>query len=347
MTDAKDDARLRALQLIDDDGHRVGARLAQALGVSRQVASGYLQAMVADGWLDAEGTTRARTYRLKPLVTAEQAFAREGLSEDQVWRDVVAPRVADLPDAVRSIWHYGATEIINNAIDHSGAVTVTVRLQRNALWTEVVVADEGEGIFLKIQRALGLHDPREAILELAKGKLTTAPQAHSGEGIFFTSRAMDVFEIVSHHLHFSHALRRPDAIAEGDADVPGTQVRMRLANRSARKLNEVFGAFTETEDFTFDKTVVPLRLAQHEGESLVSRSQAKRVCNRFEKFMRVELDFAGIEVIGQGFADEVFRVFASAHPQIRITPLNTSPAVAQMIRRAVAARQAQTEGGAG
>jgi hypothetical protein len=93
---------------------------------------------------------------------------------------------------------------------------------------------------------------------------------------------------------------------------------------------------------------VPLRLAQHEGEALVSRSQAKRVCNRFERFKRVEMDFAGIEVIGQGFADEVFRVFAAAHPQIRITPLNSSPAVAQMIRRAVAARQAQeTEGGVG
>ena len=37
-------------------------------------------------------------------------------------------------------------------------------------------ADEGDGIVVKFQRALGLHDPRRAILELAKGKLTTAPE---------------------------------------------------------------------------------------------------------------------------------------------------------------------------
>lgn len=98
---------------------------------------------------------------------------------------------------------------------------------------------------------------------------------------------------------------------------------------------------TDPEEYTFDKTVVPLRLEQHEGEKLVARSQAKRVAHRFERFKRVELDFAGITEIGQAFADEMFRVFAAAHPQIRITPLNTTPAVAQMIKRAVAAREAQ------
>jgi hypothetical protein len=110
---------------------------------------------------------------------------------------------------------------------------------------------------------------------------------------------------------------------------------LRLANDSTRQIQAVFDAFTNAEEFTFDKTVVPLRLAQHEGEKLVSRSQAKRVAHRFERFKRVELDFTGIEEIGQAFADEMFRVFATAHPDIRITPVNTCPAVAQMIRRVV------------
>ena len=76
-------------------------------------------------------------------------------------------------------------------------------------------------------------------------------------------------------------------------------------------MREVFDAFTDPEEYSFDKTVVPLRLAQYEGEKLVSRSQAKRVANRFERFKRVELDFAGVSEIGQAFADELFRVFAS------------------------------------
>ena len=89
---------------------------------------------------------------------------------------------------------------------------------------------------------------------------------------------------------------------------------------------------------------MPLRLARYAGEALISRSQAKRVSHRFERFKRVDLDFAGICEIGQGFADELFRVFASAHPQIHMTPINTEPAVAQTVKRAVAERAAQTGG---
>ncbi len=138
-------------------------------------------------------------------------------------------------------------------------------------------------------------------------------------------------------MRFRHAPRDEDSIAELAADTPGTRVRMRLANDSTRTLRAVFDAFTDPEEQTFDRTVVPLRLAQYEGEKLVSRSQAKRVAHRFERFKRVELDFAGITDIGQAFADELFRVFAAAHPQVRIVPINTAPAVDQMIRRVVGA----------
>jgi STAS-like domain of unknown function (DUF4325)/Histidine kinase-like ATPase domain len=329
----KQPMRQRALELIAADGHRVGTRLAQAMGVSRQIANGYLQALLREGLVDAEGTTRARVYKLRPLAEVAWRYPREGLQEDLVWREAIAPVVARLPENVRNIWYYASTEMINNAIDHSGASEVQVEVRQDALRTEVLVADQGEGIFVKIQRAFGLLDPRESILELAKGKLTTAPANHTGEGIFFTSRAMDSFEIVSHHLHFHHGQRGEDKIVQEPSDTPGTRVRMGLSNTSPQILREVFDAFTDSEEYTFDKTVVPLRLAQYEGEQLVSRSQAKRIANRFERFKRVDLDFAGVSEIGQAFADELFRVFARAHPEIRITPINTGPAVAQMIRR--------------
>ncbi len=337
MSIDKTSIRRRALDLIAADGHRVGTRLAQAAGVSRQVASGYLLALTRDGLIEAEGTTRARVYRLETLAEAERAYPRAGLDEDAVWRELVAPAVAQIPQNVRDIWHYATTEIINNAIDHSGASRVEVVVRRNALFTDVQVADGGEGIFLKIQRALGLHDPHEALLELAKGKLTTAPKDHSGEGIFFTSRVVDEFDIVSGRLHFTHGERRPDRIVERPADAPGTEVFMRLANDSPRTIKSVFDRYSDPEDYTFDRTVVPIRMAQHEGEKLVSRSQAKRVAHRFERFRHVVLDFAGVEEIGQAFADELFRVFVAAHPQIQVIPVNTAPAVDQMIRRVVTA----------
>ena len=338
MQNDKEGLRRRALELIAAGGHRVGTQLARELGLSRQVANGYLQGLIRDGLVEAEGSTRARVYRLKTLAEADHVHPREGLQEDVVWREGFAPLVMDLPENVRDIWHYGATEMINNAIDHSGASEVRVGLKRNPLFTDVSVADNGEGIFLKIQRALQLHDPREAILELAKGKLTTAPDRHTGEGIFFTCRMMDIFEIWSGNLRFSHQPRAQDGIAQGDSETPGTRVTMRLANDSPRTMKAVFDDFADPAEFTFDKTVVPLRLAQHEGEKLVSRSQAKRVAHRFEKFKQVVLDFEGVTQIGQAFADELFRVFALEHPQVRLTPVNASPEVGQMISRVLSNR---------
>lgn len=334
----KDAIRKRALQLVAEGSPRVGAQIASEFGLSRQVTNARMQALVKEGLIEAQGSTRARIYRLRVLAEVTRAYLREGLHEDLVWREVFLPRVVDLPENVRDIWYYGVTEMVNNAIDHSGSAEVRVGLLRNALFTDVTVDDDGEGIFLKIQRALNLFDAREAILELAKGKLTTAPEQHSGEGIFFTSRVMDGFDIHSGRLHFRHYRGTRDVLEERSADIAGTRVSMRLDNDTDRTLRSVFDAFVDAEEYTFDKTVVPVRLAQHEGENLVSRSQAKRIAQRFERFKEVVLDFDGVIDIGQGFADELFRVFANAHPDVRLTPINMSEAVAQMMRRAMNAK---------
>jgi len=50
-----------------------------------------------------------------------------------------------------------------------------------------------------------------------------------------------------------------------------------------------------------------------------------------EKFREVELDFKSVKQLGQGFADEVFRIYAEKNPQIMINTSNTSPAIQAMI----------------
>jgi hypothetical protein len=136
-------------------------------------------------------------------------------------------------------------------------------------------------------------------------------------------------------LHFKHDAWGADVLLERPADAPGTLELMRLANDSARTLQAVFDQFAAPEEYTFAKTIVPVRLAQHEGEKLVSRSQAKRLTMRFERFQTVVLDFAGVEEIGQAFADEVFRVFHQAHPATTLVPINMPPAVEMMFKRAM------------
>jgi biotin operon repressor len=333
----KEQFRRRALLLAASGVRNVGTTLADEFGISRQAASSRLKRLVKAGELIPIGTTKARTYELATLIERGQSFPREGLAEDQVWRTLCAPLVKELPENVRDIWHYGMTEMINNAVDHSGSPAVHVWIRRNALYTIASIADDGEGIFLKIQRALGLFNARESILELAKGKLTTDPANHTGEGIFFSSKIFDAFKIRSGNLYFMNDEGDPDFLLEHPKDAPGTFVHLRLANDAKRTTKEVFDKFAAPDECTFDRTVVPVRLAQYEGEKLVSRSQAKRLTMRFERFKIVMLDFSGVETIGQAFADEVFRVFHAAHSQIELVPFRMTPAVEGMVKRVLTA----------
>lgn len=331
-----DDATLDLLRLVAADGKNVSARAASAFEISRQAASARLNKLLDAGLLTRTGRGAGVAYELATLKQVQHEFERQGLSEDRVWLSLLQPVVADLPSNVKDIWQYGMTEMINNAIDHSGGKHVTVGLRRTALTTEGFISDDGEGIFLRIQKALNLFDPRESILELAKGKFTTDPANHSGEGIFFTSKVFDEFQIQSGHLYFRHDDGMTDVLLEEPRDVPGTVVRMVIANDSKRTSREVFDTFAVPEEFTFAKTIVPIRLAQYEGEKLVSRSQAKRLTMRFELFRTVILDFSEVEEIGQGFADEVFRVFQQAHPNTFLAPVKMNDAVKSMVSRATA-----------
>ena len=59
---------------------------------------------------------------------------------------------------------------------------------------------------------------------------------------------------------------------------------------------------------------------------------------RLDRFKEVVLDFKGVTMIGPAFADEIFRVFSTQHPEVKLTPINAVDAVLQMIPRAQSAR---------
>jgi hypothetical protein len=54
-----------------------------------------------------------------------------------------------------------------------------------------------------------------------------------------------------------------------------------------------------------------------------------------EKFREVVLDFEGVDLVGQGFADEVFRVWAQQHPDVLLIPTGMNEPVAFMVERAI------------
>jgi anti-sigma regulatory factor (Ser/Thr protein kinase) len=305
--------------------------------LTRQSIHGHLTALVKLGYLIADGNTRARTYALGQKRFHRAMFSLKGLQESDVYYRDFGYIFNDLPRELENICHYGFTEMLNNAIDHSGGDAVIVNVDRTAELITIRIDDNGEGIFNHIARIMNLSDPRESLLELSKGKLTTDPDNHTGQGIFFTSRAFDYFLIYSGDLIFSHNDGDiNDFLLHNPNDHKGTRVMMRIAMDSQKILKSVFDDFTgnEDEDFVFNKTVVPVKLALYEGERLVSRSQAKRILNRVEKFKTVILDFQDVDFIGQAFADEVFRVFTRRNPQISLIPVHITKDVEQAIQAA-------------
>jgi anti-sigma regulatory factor (Ser/Thr protein kinase) len=316
--------------------------VANEFGVTSQAVNLHIKELARRGVVEVTGNTRRARYRLTVLEQKERDFALDGtVAEDRVWEAFVKPLLLNDSAEERGICHYGLTEIFNNAIDHSSGQTASVRVARTTVSTILQVADNGEGIFHKIANALQLTDPRQSLLELSKGKFTTDPQRHTGEGIFFCSRLFDRFQIRSQELLFHHSTKTDDWLLDaGGKEFHGTRVTMELLRPSTTKMEEVFARFSSgPDDYRFAKTHVPLRLATFGDEPLLSRSSAKRVLARVDRFDEVLLDFSGVRSVGQAFSDEIFRVFANAHPKVELIAINANEQVTQMIRRAQAARR--------
>jgi anti-sigma regulatory factor (Ser/Thr protein kinase) len=321
---------------IEEHPQDVATLTSQEFGITRQAVNKHIQRLVEQKAIIVKGSTKNKSYHLHPSDKWQKIYQlTTKLEEDIVWDYDIKPLVGNLPDNVKAIWAYGFTEMLNNSIDHSSGKEVFIQVKKTAVDTEIVIYDDGEGIFKKIQRALDLHDERHAVLELAKGKLTTDPERHTGQGIFFTSRMFDEFTIISGNVIFSHEFHKAeDWISERYKFQSGTAVFLKLNNNTSRTSKQIFDDFSSGDDYAFTKTIVPVRLAQYGEETLVSRSQAKRLLARVDKFKVVVFDFSGVETIGQAFADEVFRVFRRQHPAIEIMNLYANQDVAQMISRA-------------
>ena len=331
-----EEIRSYIVENVDKYPSDIGRVAAERFAITRQAINKHLKRLVLESTLKESGKTRSRIYKLCSLVEWMRVYpVIKNLAEDLVWTNDIKLVIGQLPDNVLNIWHHGFTEMFNNAIDHSGGSAIRVRMRKTAADTEIVITDDGVGIFKKIQLGMGLLDERHAILELHKGKLTTDPKNHSGEGIFFTSRMFDSFNILSGGVYFSHEFgEAQDWILERDKFTHGTSVWMRLHNHTARTTKKIFDQFSSGDDYGFNKTVVPVKLARYGNDQLISRSQAKRLLARVELFQTVIFDFREVPTIGQAFADEIFRVFARKHPAMRLMPLHASSAVRRMIERA-------------
>ena len=323
----------RLRDLVDHKGEVANRDVVRALGVSPATSHRFLRAAVAGGILECHGRGRAARYRLRRI---RHRYRLAGLAEDRVWR-----RVADEIANVRAFsgeektsLQYAATEVMNNAIEHSRgrSLDVTVAFETSTT-TVMTVRDDGVGVFRRVCEDFGFPSPHEAIIQLEKGKLTSDPSQHSGEGLFFSSKAVTRFRLESQGVAWIvDNLVRDSAV--GPSQVRrGTQVVLAVVRGHTPRLEEVFRTYTDPDTLRFTRTRTTIRLGML-GSSLVSRSEARRVTARLTDFRAAVLDFSGVEVVGQGFCDEIFRVFARRHPEVALEPVGMNDAVAFMVARA-------------
>lgn len=315
------------LEKIDQKDDGISKAVSDAFSVNQNTVHTYINELVEEGIIE-----RVKRGRYE-LITNEYVYdlkrSQGHLDTDTYAYDhCMFSHVEHLSANVEAIWSYSFSEMINNVMDHSLAENVKIIVEQDYLKTSVIIADDGVGIFKKIKEHFGYRTLDEAICELFKGKLTTDSKNHSGEGIFFSSKMMDDFFIVSSGKIFTNnKYGNSRIISIAESNVEGTCVIMSLSNFSHKNPQDVFDLYANV-DGGFIKTRIPMKNIF--DSSPVSRSQAKRVCNRLEKFKEVLLDFEGIQWMGQGFAHQLFVVFANEHPDIQLIPINMNEDITKM-----------------
>lgn len=302
--------------------------------VSRQTVSKYIKGLLEENIIEK---SEKNEYQLKFYVNELKKYKNKDLEEDIIYNEFISEYEKDKKENIRHILNYTFTEMLNNAIEHSEGTEISIHYTENYFNIFVIIKDNGIGIFRKIVRDHNLKNENEAIFELKKGKLTSDAENHSGEGIFFTSKVVDYFLISSFNKTFSSGSNEYFYNIEKNKEkcIKGTEVVLVLNKNTERTTKEIFDEYT-SDDFVFNKTKITVHLAKdYLGYDFVSRSLAKRILMNVEKFKIIVLDFENIDNIGQGFADEVFRVFKNKNPDITIVPVNMNEEIEFMINRAM------------
>jgi anti-sigma regulatory factor (Ser/Thr protein kinase) len=311
------------------------AEVAAQAGITRQAAHSNLVKMAARGEIVQEGASRSTRYRR--LASSEHIYEISDLDENEVCgneKRVVSklnPEILEIRNVVQ-ILNFAFTEMVNNAIDHSRGTNVIVRwfLEPDRIAFEV--EDNGVGAFATIREERNLADDFEALGELSKGKQTTDPDRHSGLGIFFTSRMVNRFVLSAGRISWV-VDNEIDDVAWGWLDEPriGTLVRCEIRFDTTIAPRDVYAELSNPATGRYDKTTIHVDLFKEHGGSFVSRTEAKAIGTHLEGFNEIELDFSGISEIGQGFADQLFRVWTRENPSSRLVPINANPAILAMI----------------
>jgi anti-sigma regulatory factor (Ser/Thr protein kinase) len=321
------------------------SQLIKKTGFSKSYIHRNLQELVKKHDIILLGKANQSRYVLSDAESINRSFLEKSkfnkflinvnISEDKILAEIKnnTSIYTDIPVNVANILDYAFTEMLNNAIEHSQSnrIQVNMRKENDLLFFNVV--DKGIGIFNNLMQKRNLKNEFEAIQDILKGKQTTAPDSHSGEGIFFTSKVLDRLTIKGSSKKIIYDNIVGDIFIRDNKPIIGTKVEGVISISSKNLLSDIFRKYTVNE-FEFDKTIVRVSIYKI-GQIQISRSQARRILAGLDTFKTIVLDFNEVDTIGQAFADEVFRVFQRNHPDIKIEYSNANENVEFMIKHII------------
>lgn len=335
------DITTQVLQIAQEKNTFKMADLLQNIKASRQYLNLVLNKLILEKKLIKSGSLWKTRYALPGKVDffgmrIKKTFVNKKLAEHEVLQELreQAPFIYPRSDNAGSIFDYAFSEMLNNAIEHSKSNKIEIEV--NTLDDNIIfkIRDFGIGVFRNVKNKFKLKSDPDAAIELLKGKVTTAPKFHSGEGIFFTSKIADIFTLESFDLKLKIDNLISDVFLEEiKPEKKGTEVIFQINKKTAKHLSTIFEAYqTDPSEYAFDKTEIKVKLYTL-GTIYISRSQARRLLFGLEKFKKVVLDFDHVETVGQAFVDEIFRVFKNSNSKIEISPINMNKTVEFMVGR--------------
>ena len=227
-------------------------------------------------------------------------------------------------------------ELLNNAIDHSGGSPVTVSMRQTPRHLQLLVSDDGCGLFERIGASFGIADPTLAMLELSKGKLTQPARA--------PQRPRPVLHLApGRRVRPARQPQRLPAPRLGRRALAGRHARcpqqrhlgLRRASRWTRRARSTRCCARHSLDGA------GYALRAHRGAAAAADRRRSRAWSRAPRpgasprgcrsSAAPRSTSPASPTIGHGFADELFRVFARAHPAVDLVPLNMAPRVRALV----------------
>ncbi|MDF1795615.1 MAG: DUF4325 domain-containing protein [Coxiellaceae bacterium] len=323
------------LSQVDKHPTDIVKKTAEHFSVTRTTVHRHIKHLIDSGQLIKTGTTKQTRYTSSKSLHPHFNASLNPLFDEHDFYSIYCETFIKqyCNDKTENICEYGITEMLNNCKDHSQSKRAEISLHITAHDIIIRVKDNGLGILQTLQETIKINDPRELFFELSKGKLTRDPNNHSGEGIFFTSRIFDKFEVITNDYHYIKINTEDDWSFISCTKTAGTEVILTNNRNSQREIADVFKAYQNEDSLEFVKTDIIIELAKKPNSRLIARSQAKRVCANLDKFKHVTLDFKNVSAVGQGFVDQVFRVYKNQHGNITIDYINANEDVRYMIER--------------